>query len=328
MKASAFVFLTGLFCCSSVGQAAVEIHLRDTAEVSESRIQLSDVADIRADSDATAQKLSELDVAVLDEDSESLLLTARRISIRLRLAGFTPDAFVLTGSPDVLVQRLARRPITDSRIEQAAIPTMVSALGVDADHLSVQLSTPLVATLPRVLRSDPDIRVEVLPPLTPRIGTVSLTVRLWRGSQLVHTRSGRFEVLQKQHVAIARTSLPRGHVIQPGDVRFLERFLAAPADQLDESQVIGRQTRSMIPAGSMISQRDLQQPTPARAQAVIKARDNVRVTAVSGRLQVRLTSAQALESGRIGDIIRVRNLRSKNIVTGRVVGPGEVEIRL
>ena len=117
-------------------------------------------------------------------------------------------------------------------------------------------------------------------------------------------------------------------MIEARDVQFTDRFLAVSADQLDESQVIGRQIRSGVPAGRMLALRDLIPVTAAKTQHVVRTRDNVQVTAVSGRLRVKLTAAEAMQSGRQGDVIRVRNTRSQEIITGRVTGPGMVEIQL
>jgi flagella basal body P-ring formation protein FlgA len=41
-----------------------------------------------------------------------------------------------------------------------------------------------------------------------------------------------------------------------------------------------------------------------------------------------LSAAEALQSGRRGDTIRVRNPSSRRVITARVVGPGELQAPL
>jgi len=311
---------------SAFGQVLIE--LRDDVAMDHDSVQLSDIAKIHTTDAKLLQQLSVLDMEILTDDTPSLMFGRSRVAIRLRLAGLDASEFQITGATKAVVRRRVPRIITDSDIENAAIPTMESALGVPVSHLRVRLNSPMMTTLPKHVQEEKGLRVEIKSPLNARIGTVSLTVRLWRGAQLVYSRSGRFEVFQKQHVAVTRTSLPRGHIIDERDVQFTDRFLASPADQLAESQVIGRQVRNALPAGRMIALRDLQAAPSPKQKQLVKARDNVSVTAISGRLRVKLTAAEALEAGKAGDVIRVRNLESKEVITGRVTGAGQVEIRL
>ncbi len=318
--------ITLLTANSAFGQAQIE--LREEVEMDHDDVQLGDIARIHAADPDVRQHISELDMGVLDGETTGLMIGRSRVAIRLRLSGLDASEFQISGATKSVVRRRVPQVVTDSAIESAAVPTMEDALGVPASQLRVRLNSPMMATLPKQVQDEVGLRVEVQSPLSARIGTVSLTVRLWRGPQLVFSRSGRFEVFQQQHVAVTRTSLPRGHVIEARDVQFTDRFLAIPADQLDESQVIGRQVRNTLPAGRMIAVRDLlAAPTPKQKQ-LIKARDNVSVTAISGQLRVKLTAAEAMEAGKAGDVIKIRNLKSKEIITGRVTGAGQVEIRL
>ncbi|MCX7699600.1 MAG: flagellar basal body P-ring formation chaperone FlgA [Gemmataceae bacterium] len=64
----------------------------------------------------------------------------------------------------------------------------------------------------------------------------------------------------------------------------------------------------------------LPDPTPA-----VRSGDVVRMSVTMGNLKITGTG-EALQSGRIGDMIRVRNVDSKIVVTGRVNGPKSVII--
>lgn len=58
---------------------------------------------------------------------------------------------------------------------------------------------------------------------------------------------------------------------------------------------------------------------------VVRSGDVVRMSVTLGNLKITGTG-EALQSGRVGDVIRVRNVDSKMVVTGRVNGPKSVII--
>jgi hypothetical protein len=63
----------------------------------------------------------------------------------------------------------------------------------------------------------------------------------------------------------------------------------------------------------------------AEGPVVIKSRDRVKMFARIGPAAV-LAAGEAQQDGRLGQSIRLRNIDSSKIVTGRVLGPGTVEV--
>ncbi len=308
--------------------AQVKIALRPRAAVESENVRLGDVAEITGSTSETRSALRQLDIGSFEPDTDSLTIRQSLIAIHLRLAGWPVNRIEFTGASQVVVTPEKPQPLSDIAIEAAAAETMQLTLNLSEDDIRVQLISPFMQTLPSAVQRDKSLTVKVLPPLNARIGTVPLTVQLWRGNRLVHSRTGRFDALRRHQVVVSRTSLPRGHTITEEDVQAELRFLAAPADQLDPSRIIGRQLRTNVPVGSILQLKNLQAPQQPRQEQIIRARDSVQITAVSGRLRVKLTAAEALQSGRLGDTIRVRNLKSSEIISGRITAPGQVEIRL
>lgn len=306
----------------------IQISLRSNTSVQSNQVVLGDIADISGNPLEMRSKLARLDVGVLRPNSDRLTIRQSLVGIRLRLAGWSAEEFIVTGADQAVVTRRRPEPLTDVAIESAAKLTMQGTLNVGPEEVRVLLASPFMGAVPRSLQQDDSLSVKVLPPLSARAGSLSLTVQIWRDSRLVYSRSGRFDVLRRQQVVVTRTSLPHDHTITERDVHAETRFLASPVDQLDPSQVVGRRVRSAVAAGEIVEVRDLRPAGRTDRDQLVKVRDNVQVTAVNGRLKVKLTSAQALQSGRHGDTIRVRNLRSNEVLTGRVTSAGHVEIRL
>lgn len=124
-------------------------------------------------------------------------------------------------------------------------------------------------------------------------------------------------------VVVARQTLVRGHVIAPSDLirqrrdisRLSSGFFTEPA------ALIGKHTKRSIAAGEVIRHRVLTQPKSVRrGQRVV-------LVARSLGFEVRM-EGQALAPGDVGDVIRVRNRRSRRIVEGIVANNGVVHVQM
>lgn len=87
----------------------------------------------------------------------------------------------------------------------------------------------------------------------------------------------------------------------------------------DVSLLKGARTRQSIGAGRPIALLDLERTQVVRAGSVVT------IVAVVNGLAIE-AKGMALQRGNRGDIIKVRNLSSKKILSGRVAGVGRVEI--
>jgi flagella basal body P-ring formation protein FlgA len=67
------------------------------------------------------------------------------------------------------------------------------------------------------------------------------------------------------------------------------------------------------------------QPAADENPVLVKLRDRVKLTARVGSSQITATG-EALQEGRMGESIRIRNLDSNRTVQGRILGPGLIEV--
>jgi flagella basal body P-ring formation protein FlgA len=74
--------------------------------------------------------------------------------------------------------------------------------------------------------------------------------------------------------------------------------------------------------------RHLGEEAVEEAPVLVQAREPVRLIARKGVLKVTVPVAEALQSGKKGQVIRVRNLQSNQVIAGVVVARGEVEVPL
>ena len=68
-------------------------------------------------------------------------------------------------------------------------------------------------------------------------------------------------------------------------------------------------------------------PSLLKQPKTIKKGQKVSIIARSGSLQVSMPG-KALDSGHTGDHIRIRNLSSKRVIEGRIIGPDQILIAM
>jgi flagellar basal body P-ring formation protein FlgA len=309
--------------------AQITVRLHREPVVSQREVRLDDIATITAASPRVMAAIGSVDVASIPLPEVGTTVSSSFIRIRLMLAGWQKSALVVEGPEAVLITYEKSHPVTDVDVERAARDAMLIMPGTDEDNLQVRLTDVFMATLSPQLRERGGLRVEVSSPVRAQLGQVSMRVRVWKGENVVAQRVARFRVMKRQRVAVTRVSLQRDSIIEEGDVQFENRFLSTVADEPKEADVYGYSVRSAIGSGKILSLRDLRKPVQrTRNGYAVKTRDSVRVTAVGNGLKIRLAKAEALESGRVGQTIRLRNSVSNKEIFGRVVEAGEVVINM
>ena len=305
-----------------------KIVLPSQVAVSNYKVSLGAVADITCDNAILRRKLSDIDIAEINTVKTATVVKQSFIRIRLQLAGIEQSRFVLDGADKCQIEYTPPKQLTDADVEAAGLIAFHESLGGSLRDIRVRLTAPFIASLPTGIRERPGLRVVALPPIRGNLGEVSTTMQLWDGKTLVLSKSTRFEVLQRQTVAITLASFSRDQPIELGNLKLEDRFLSKAQDQPVEKDLRGKIARRDIAPGQVLSLNDLKTATSTKQRIVVKARDTVRVEAIAGQLRVRLKSAVAMDSGSIGDTIRFRNPESGKINTGRIVGHGLLQIQL
>lgn len=326
------LFIAGLTAPREAAAAELVVQLRSEVSVTEQMVLLRDVAKITHRDPRKAAEAGELELAFIEDDArdQPLEISLSSVRILLVLEGWSNQQIQVVGAETAVVRFHERKLLTDPDVESAALNTMQNVMEIPAADIQVRLVNGFVEGLPSHIRQMDGVRVEVLPPLVDGPGQISMNVRLWHDDDLLVTRIARFDVLRRFRVAVARSLLRRDTAIDGDSVQFERRFMAVRVDEPADDEVIGRRPRSDIKAGEIISMSSLGAVVIKPRPILIKARDSVRVIAKSGQIQVTLQAAEALQSGREGDLIQVRNPdpQSKKVIVGRVTAAGEVEVRL
>lgn len=120
-------------------------------------------------------------------------------------------------------------------------------------------------------------------------------------------------------VVVAAATVPSGRPLAASELMLDRRDVSAVADPLsDIDEAVGQAAMRPLRPGQVLQKRLLSSPV------LVKRGDVVQIEARSGPVQV-TASGEALEPGRRGDLVRVRNVNTGKVIRARVVEAGMVQ---
>jgi hypothetical protein len=267
-------------------EEAVVIVLRPEAVPQDSVVTLADVAVLSGGSSRVREKLARLDVA--DAATVGVVrLTQPEVRYRLLLAGYTDRQFQLQGSP-ITFLRVSCGEVSEKSLLEAARKVILQRLPGMVERLTLAPAEPIVVPAVSVGVGQ-RIRLQgYLPTGKVPLGRVSVAVAIFVNGE-------RREVVPV-HLDVAPRAEGAGESW---------RGLAQVPDSLTPVAIVN--------------------PTPTEGPVLIKNRDVVRMIANVGTASF-VVSGEAMQDGRSGQAIRVRNVDSNKMVHARVVGTGIVEV--
>lgn len=176
---------------------------------------------------------------------------------------------------------------------------------------------------PQTMHCPPgEITCEVSLPKQMRYGTtIPVYLSVYIDGKFYRRATCYYRVMVYDKVLVAARDIPLEHKIAAGDVRLEEREIESRADEYltEIAAAAGQVPARVIKEGTPITERMLQSPIVMEAGAAIT------LVANHNGIQAKAEGV-AMQRGRIGKIIRVRNAKSRKVLRGRVIDASTVEI--
>ncbi len=318
------------------------IRLRERAVVSIGQVMLADVAEL----DPGTLALGGVVVASLQDKQTQVTVTLADVRRaldergvhwgRVSLTGFRACAIARDGVEPVAVAPVAdggddAQPLAnvegeiDARrantLEEIVIDRIAALAGVPRDELVVTfgegdrklLSASIVGA-----------RFEIEPLSGTGLGLVPVTIRRYRlQTGVTETLRVKAEAAHRTLAVVLKQGVSRGQTFAPGDVEVREVTITSPHGRplTDVDDVIGQTAAALLREGAVVY------PEHLRSPVMVKRGQLVTVRALAGGLVVR-TICRATEDGTLGDLVQVRNERSKQVLVVRVTGVQEAAVEL
>ncbi len=288
---------------------------------------MGDIADLEGGDKSLRERIAAVDVTGnLNGTTE---VSSRQVEIRLLLTGLPAASFQLAGADQVAVVRQTTT-VTDEQMATAIRDALADRFQLAPTDLDVRLAQPL-NPVPRLFDAGSrEIRLQpVLPTVLP-LGKTRTQVDLIVEGQPVQQTSAVVEVALYQTAAKAGRLISRGETLTRDNVVAERIRLVQSVSFASPDELVGKKASRMLRPGEILRPQDADAARPAATEnpVIIQPRQSVRVVVRKGRLTIVLSAAEALQSGRLGESIRVRNPESNKVLTGRVVSSSELEVSL
>jgi flagella basal body P-ring formation protein FlgA len=130
-----------------------------------------------------------------------------------------------------------------------------------------------------------------------------------------------FRVFSKRELYVLKAAGQKGDTIGPKDVAVRETYMNGKGSGYPASidDVVGKVLKRDVPANTLVTDQILED------RVVLKRGDVVTIVAESDKLVVR-AKGKTVEKGRVGDVIRVKNIASGKEVMAKVVSSSSVKV--
>lgn len=302
----------------------VTIAVQPIAVTSHSEVTIGDVASVEGGEPALRDRIMRLDLSDAPDLLKPTKVTRDLITHRIRIAGIDAKKYRLQGAETVLVSSQGYR-VPEQEIINVAKQYLRARLPWKPDDVTIE-STRSIRGPIQVPGSKEDVRIEVsLRGSRLGLGNIPVDVSVFSKGVKQTDVALAFDVHLSQNIAVAYRQIERGRTITAEDVFYEKRVIDKISGYLLESESpIGRKAKRTIQPLQPVTKADLD-AADAEGEFVIRQRDAVRLVAKAGNLTI-TTTGEALQDGRTGQMIRVRNVDSKTVVSGRVVNRNEVHV--
>ncbi len=321
MKATPFILAALLASAAPVPLAAegpeprVHVHLPRTIRVGTPGLRLGQVAVVRADEESLTEKLVAIPMGRAPWSKEELVIDRPTVLGRLASHGVRAGDVRLSGAEKVTVTR------DETAVKSARIAEEAEAF-LEKDRPGPKGCRWRRVRTPDDLWVPAGVTVALEPRLAPHAvrGEAKVEVAAMADGKKLASADVVFRLGYARRHLVATEEIPQGGIVTEANTELRTSMADAPEPE-GWSPPYGQVALRLVPTGTVLK-RGLTRPVKAevlvhRNRSVIMriAGDGFQITAVG----------LALEDGRPGDFVKVRNIDSKRVVVGRVNFDGTVE---
>jgi flagella basal body P-ring formation protein FlgA len=295
--------------------AALQVHLPRNVQVEADALSLGLVAVVCADDDALSRRAAAIPMGRAPLPKEEIVIDRATILGRLASSGIAASDVQLSGADKVVVAR-NEKTIAADEVARAAEGFL------EKNRPAPQASRwlPTRAAQDMTVPAFEATRLEAS--LVPHevTGEAKVEVAALAGGRRLAAQTVLFRLGYVQREAVTTADLSPGDVLTPGNVEIRTVLALAPPPD-DWAPPYGFQAAQAMRIGTVVRPALVRSARPAVA---VRRGENVAMRIRATGFSLRALG-QALDDGRPGDLIKVRNVDSGRIVAARVAPDGDVE---
>jgi flagellar basal body P-ring formation protein FlgA len=321
MKKKIFVYLAFvMFLCICTASAnQVEINIKDKVTLKEKTIIISDISKVTGDNVELVKKISNIEIGRTPWPNNFRKIGIAFLKMRLKTSNIKLSDIVFNGARAVTISVEATK-ITGAEIVQKAREYLLSVLPMVDRENAVELERmPGDQWVPRK-RDEIVLDVSLVDSNKDR-GNIELIVSAGSNIAPFFKTSVVFKVRVFENVVIAKKQIGRHQRLNKENI-FLGKRETTKTHGLSFSSMDDLACKvavRTIRANTIITEKIVETPPTIQRGNVVKLFIEANNFSI-------VTKGLAQETGCTGDVIRVKNLNSKKVIYGKVVGPERVQI--
>lgn len=309
MKTRFWLTIAVSLVTSCLAAAIAEVRLIDTIAVSASGTTLGEIAILNTSDAALKARLAAIKVAPAPSIVNARVVTAHAVKEALGLAGLGKDVEVVGAQ---VIVSLATRVVPEDELTALLKGYVDDALNPDTVADVTVLRLPAAWKIP----SGEEVKI-ALDGLNRKVaGTQVVTLRATYGDQTFATGQARIRVVLHQNRWVLTRALDRKEILTPDACEM--RSVEVPGMEVaDSHEVIGLAAKHNLTAGTVISTKDFERPT------CIERGSLGRIIIINNEVRMQVSGAQALQSGKVGELILFKNpMNPREPIKAKVVSAG------
>jgi flagella basal body P-ring formation protein FlgA len=297
------------------GSGEVRVYLLRTIRVEGEELRLGALAVVLADGAELEARARNVALGRTPWPKEKLVIDRTTILSRLAACGIDKDSVRFSGAPNVTVVR-DEHTVAAEDIASAAEKYLLTARPPPSGGVYQVVRKPQ-----EIVVSDPG-QTELTCKLEDVAGTkqVRVCVAVLRGGKQLAMREVVYKLMYRLRKAVVTQPIAAGSPLTQENVEVQTEYSEQPA-QADWKAPYGLLAARRMPAGTVL------QPNMAaekRPDILVHRNEMVRLRIEGPGFKI-TGMGQAIDEGRPGDTIKVRNVDSKQIITGLIAFDGSVE---
>ncbi len=321
--AGVLLLVSGGLCLSStenstadsVSQQGLTIYLPREVVVESENLTLGKIAVITGDQ-TLAAKAGDVELGKILLAGQVITIDRSMIMSRLACSGMPACNPVLSGADKVSIRRKAEA-IKGSSIVESASSFLAGAVKEQSIAKWEPVRMPADVTLPAQTEN-----IELVGRLVSRgtNGQAVVEVSIVAGGKQIEARQVIFRPKYNIHKAVTLADIKEGTALVAENTK-IEEVISDKPELMGSSTPYGLVATRDLPAGTVISANMAKSPQPP---VVIERNQNVIIRIERGGLVVTATG-KAIEKGRLGECIKVKNADSQRVILAKVNEDGTVE---
>ena len=317
------LMVSGQLCRASVESttdsrqkdSALQVYLPREVAIDNDVISLGQVGIIRGNEPLVA-KASEIALGRLSVPGQRIIVEKSTILNRLVCSGIPASNVTLSGAEKITVKQQQEIIKGEEFVKMAGL-FLESNLSAESVCELNSLRPPKDLVVPAMGEE-----VKISPRLTKNSTANQATVQIivFQDDKEIGNREVTFRIKYNRQIAVTLTDIPMGTVITPENVK-IEKTSSNYPQPANWSPPYGLVARRRLPANTMIHPN---MAGPIKPAVVVKRNSNVTIRLENLGLTV-TAIGKAIQDGRVGDYIKVRNVDSQRIISAKVNEDGTVE---